>query len=533
MIRKRILSTILAVSLLLPICAISTAPKAQAFAPALVAGYEIYTLLASSLAASGFVITVLGASVEDILNACKDLWNEFKNARGYGSVRDDELLGDDWLTIRENSLQVNRETAQYFKEFVDFVRGKVTATDEVFPIASGTNSSIGGTPVEFTFVVNKYNSGTIAPKWGTRIKIGEFIKVGQDVFGVEQDGRYTVLTINGEKVFSGYPALSGFSGLVFGYHEDTLRPYYSLYAESWDSPIPSQWGIQNVREPFGKDGDVKVGSFSIGLTAPETVTMPDVANMTDGQSMVISTGIAADSKEDLLQKILEAIQTGTLTATATVEETVDVPGTGEVEKPSSILGFLTGALMGILNKILEGILNIPVAIGGFFDTIGRTLSGIWDSVLEIPNTIGKAVTATLTGIKDLAVSLVVPREAAVTELKAKVDATFPIFNDFKQFGTDFMTTLERPDLSASQLALTPLVDLGKKESRGKEYGTAVINFLDFRWYVEKYKKTVDDVIVGFFWMLVLWNLYGRLPSLLNGSTGTLISYEHSSFKRKE
>lgn len=59
------------------------------------------------------------------------------------------------------------------------------------------------------------------------------------------------------------------------------------------------------------------------------------------------------------------------------------------------------------------------------------------------------------------------------------------------------------------------IDLGAAQSNyGYQYGGEV-EMLDLSWYTP-YKKTVDDLVSGFLWILFLWNLFKRAPSIISG-----------------
>lgn len=148
---------------------------------------------------------------------------------------------------------------------------------------------------------------------------------------------------------------------------------------------------------------------------------------------------------------------------------------------------------------------------GLFGTVVQWLKDIWSAITGLGSSI-------VGGIRELLVSLFSPSEDGVNNLNSQVDEKLPVIGDLQSLGDELVSTLENPGGSANDLRMTTVVDLGK--GRGSILGSAQINILDVTWYLE-YKPLVDDIIVGFAWLVFLWNLYGQLPSIIHGGASAL------------
>lgn len=154
-------------------------------------------------------------------------------------------------------------------------------------------------------------------------------------------------------------------------------------------------------------------------------------------------------------------------------------------------------IFGWLGDILDGLNNI-------WKTLKGVVSGIVDGLLD--------------GLSSLLTDLFSPSEEAVDKLNTEVDTKLPLIGDLQSLGDDLVSTLENPGKSVKDLRMTTVVDLGK--GSGQIKGAGQINLLDVSWYME-YKPLVDDIIIGFVWLVFLWNLYGALPSIIHGGASAL------------
>jgi len=145
-------------------------------------------------------------------------------------------------------------------------------------------------------------------------------------------------------------------------------------------------------------------------------------------------------------------------------------------------------------------------IGGDSTTVGL-LQSILNGVKAIPESISMSIADVFT-----------PSQEAVDNLASEVDTKLPFIPVLKDFGADLVYNLEHPEVCADGLGLTTVVDLGK--GRGTYLGDTTHDLLDVSWYFE-YKPLVDDLIVGFCWLVFLWNCYGALPRIIHGEGSTI------------
>lgn len=215
-----------------------------------------------------------------------------------------------------------------------------------------------------------------------------------------------------------------------------------------------------------------------------TVEMPVIS--LDQTDYIIADGdviSSATSEEDV---ILDAA-TGERVQADTDVSNPDKPIAG-----TGVLDWLKGILKGLL------------------DTIIALLTAIRDGVLAIPDLIAKAIAA-----------IFVPSDAVVKEVQASVNDRLPVVPSVKKILDDCGNLMQHPDQAASGLGLTTIVDLGKHVGGG--WGDKRINLLDASWFLV-YKDTTDDIFVGIAWLVFLWNLYGALPGIIHGAASGSMSF---------
>ncbi len=162
---------------------------------------------------------------------------------------------------------------------------------------------------------------------------------------------------------------------------------------------------------------------------------------------------------------------------------------------------LSGTILEPLAKVLDGMLSIFSDIYAKIYQIG---SFLWDLPSKIAEAIG-----------DIFKKLFVPSNGFFQEKFDTAYNKFAFVTDLKKFGSDIVEIIEDFDISQAP-AVT--VHLSKSESK-------ILNFDDteisFDWFA-RYKPVTDLFISGFLWIVFIWNVYGALPSIING-TGTIKS----------
>ena len=135
------------------------------------------------------------------------------------------------------------------------------------------------------------------------------------------------------------------------------------------------------------------------------------------------------------------------------------------------------------------------------------------------DTIADAMTEDIgTVIKSALASVFIPDEATLKSFQATVTEKLPIIPDLQNWGKDLLAILNNPAQFSNRFTL----DINLGSGGGGKYGHDVINALPTSGYLP-YKPLVDDCIVGFVWLVFLWNLYGELPSIIHGGSSALQS----------
>lgn len=139
------------------------------------------------------------------------------------------------------------------------------------------------------------------------------------------------------------------------------------------------------------------------------------------------------------------------------------------------------------------------------------LKDIWNAIIGIPKAI-------LDGLIEILKALFIPSEDVTAKFQEQVDKKLPVIGDLQGVGDDLVSNFSRESDPFSDARMTTQIDLSKA-ANGK-YGTAKIDLFDLSWYVP-YRPLVDDIIVGFAWIVFLWNLYGAMPSIIHGGASGL------------
>jgi len=235
-----------------------------------------------------------------------------------------------------------------------------------------------------------------------------------------------------------------------------------------------------VSHPYAEP--VPIGDVSGQLVLIRNPGFSNIANSAEEvDELAIYTALPGVTLEELAADIPAQIAAGTLAPTAELTQTGEGTGEGEGTGDDTVIGG-DSTTVGLLQSILNGIKAIPESIS--------------------------------TSIADV----FTPSQEAVDNLASEVDTKLPFIPVLKDFGSDLVYNLEHPEACADGLGLTTVVDLGK--GRGTYLGDTTHDLLDVSWYLE-YKPLVDDLIVGFCWLVFLWNCYGALPRIIHGEGSTI------------
>ena len=157
-------------------------------------------------------------------------------------------------------------------------------------------------------------------------------------------------------------------------------------------------------------------------------------------------------------------------------------------------------------------------------------SSLWDWLQRLLDGILSIPSAILDGLSSLLQSLFVPSEAVLAETKTAYESKFVFATQIDTWIDDLMEIMSNPEDYASNLTFT--VDMSKATDTYWDYGDSKSNAFNMSWYMQ-YKDTVDDIIVGIAWLVLLWNLHGQLPSIISAvHSGTYsiasLDYQKSS-----
>ena len=545
-IKKRIGAFFLMFSLLVPVFVVGLSPRAEA-----IAGVDDMMIASLALSTgSGYMSRAGDLLADDIYN----WWLDRNQAFFEGNADAQEQLFKDFIVTIDppkGTISLNKKAVEGLTNFNSWIYDGYGIVPGCDPISVYTNSVliVGGQaikPLVTRFPYPESTSFNLGEKFDystiTTFPLNKDIKLGNVVISIKQESLSSVsreFYINGKCVLT-------FSG---GFYTEQ-RVCFIRYGENFTFGMVFKCKYSDGTSAYRAEflGIAETDEYLLGIpvtntqgdlsiSAADTLTVPDASAMTEDDVYTIATNVTAETQEEYYQKVLEAIAANSFSATA-VTDVPDVPDV-PVEGDTTILG--------VVSNIWEGIKSIPQKLSslgdfivsgvtGFLDIIigilrgiweaildfPALLQGIWDAVLDIPQAIGRVFGNVLEKIKELALSLVIPSEATITAIQATFMEKFPIIPDLKSFLDGLGDILKNPLGSAEQLALTPFVNLGNKA--GGEYGSAVVNFLDFTWYVEKYKPTVDRVILGVCWCVALWNIHGQVSAVIAGhAVGSMVS----------
>lgn len=286
----------------------------------------------------------------------------------------------------------------------------------------------------------------------------------------------------------------GYFTFLFGGFSHDSSGYYFIFQPHFrycvTFPLSFRVGYGTADISYPSDCDlIRPGDKSATVQLPSdlpgyaedgtTVEMPVIS--LDQSDYIIADGDVISSSTAAEDVILDAA-TGDRVQADTDVSNPDKPIAG-----TGVLDWLKGILKGLL------------------DTIIALLTAIRDGILSIPDLIAKAIAA-----------IFVPSDAVVEEVQTTIDDKLPVIADVKSILGNLTNLMAHPDQAASGLALTTVVDLSKHTSG--TWGTAKVNLLDASWFI-KYKSLTDDIVVGLAWLVFLWRLYGALPNIIHGMSG--------------
>lgn len=237
------------------------------------------------------------------------------------------------------------------------------------------------------------------------------------------------------------------------------------------------------------------------------------------------------------------VLTGTSYADA-VGLTVDYPlgldTSGILDVPLTLnndlsISYTDGIALGTGEATLEDVgastttSNPSLSLSGILDFLARILEAIGRVVTAILDLPAKIISGLIQGLKELLITLFVPSDTAIAELKNLADKKLPVVAQLENWNNDLQNIVSNPTKYASQFTVS--VDLSK--ANGKyNYGNGNINLLPIDWYLP-YKEQGDLIITGIAWLVFLWNLYGRIPAILSAVSNSTMAEARTERKDGE
>ena len=217
-------------------------------------------------------------------------------------------------------------------------------------------------------------------------------------------------------------------------------------------------------------------------------------------------------------------------AIASVFPRVDEVEDAIIEFPDIIAGALSGIVIEIPDIQIPEI-TIPDIV---IPEITVPAIDIPDVDVTLNPSYDITVTNDYTGLMDIISSAVngvmtdlfVPDEALAMEKVAEMEAYFKFKDGIISGVIDLKTMLY--SITPSPILKIPI---GKPTSKNYNYGTGNYIIIDVSWYAP-YKQLGDKIILAIAWALFLWHMFIKLPGIISGTEGSIVSMD-KSYQRYE
>lgn len=158
-----------------------------------------------------------------------------------------------------------------------------------------------------------------------------------------------------------------------------------------------------------------------------------------------------------------------------------------------------------------------------------TGTGIFPWLQNIINAIKSLPQAIADAFNNLLQKLFVPSAETIAETESMLHQKLPVIDSIASWVDELMKIMQNPNDYASTLSFT--VDMSKATDTYWNYGNSKTSALSMTWYTEKYKSTVDDIIVGIAWLIFLWNLHCMLPSIISAVSTVHFNTANISYQK--
>ncbi len=184
------------------------------------------------------------------------------------------------------------------------------------------------------------------------------------------------------------------------------------------------------------------------------------------------------------------------------------------------------AQMEMLDDLKEFIISINDFMGNGFDTL-KNLSTNFSSYVtkffefanlflefSVDNPVTQMIFAALRQflepLEDLFVDLFIPDKALIETEFAALREKLGFIDDLQTAGVYLLNFFKNLGTGTP-----PVININLGASKYRDLGDQVVT-LDFSWYAE-YKPTVDKLLAGIIWATFIWNMYKRLPDIIQGA----------------
>lgn len=183
-------------------------------------------------------------------------------------------------------------------------------------------------------------------------------------------------------------------------------------------------------------------------------------------------------------------------------------------------------IVGSFDWLKEVVVSLNDRVGSGFDTLSNLATNFSSYVTKffdfasvflefsvdnpVTQIIFEALRRFLEPMEQLFVDLFVPDKTLIETEFAALREKLGFIDDLQTAGVYLLNFFKNLGSGTP-----PVININLGASRYRDLGNQVIT-LDFSWYAE-YKPTVDKLLAGIIWATFIWNMYKRLPDIIQGA----------------
>ena len=277
--------------------------------------------------------------------------------------------------------------------------------------------------------------------------------------------------------------------------------------------------LSRVLQGIGTDVGKIAGNVALVASAVRTLPM-DIARELGG-----AIAFPDDLADDIADAVAVAVADAIAIAIPDIVPWNDEVVAGLLSLPQVITDAISDVTIAVPEIVIPEIVIPEIVIPEidipdvFVDAPVITLDPTYDITVDndftgLEGIIANAVTAVLT-------ALFVPDEVVTLEKVATMQSYFQFTEDIKNAVADFKTFLF--GITPSPILKIPI---GKPTSKKYNYGIGNYLIIDVSWY-DTYKPYGDKVLLALAWAFFLWRIFIKLPGIISGSEGSILSASNS------